>query len=81
NGEFAEIDAKLALDEIGAKLKALVAEHGPRSVAVYHGTGAYRSVLGGLMERAWAAALGTPNFFSSTALLHNGWRVQANDYL
>ncbi|MGE3690728.1 MAG: molybdopterin-dependent oxidoreductase [Novosphingobium sp.] len=68
DGAFEEIDAEAALDEIGAKLKALVAEHGPRSVAVYHGTGAYRSVLGGLMERAWVAALGTPNFFSSMTI-------------
>ncbi len=68
DGELAEIDAESALDEIGARLKALVAEHGPRSIAVYHGTGAYRSVLGGLMERAWVAALGTPNFFSSMTI-------------
>lgn len=68
DGSFAAIGAEAALDEIGAKLKALVAEHGPRSVAVYHGTGAYRSVLGGLMERAWVAALGTPNFFSTMTI-------------
>jgi anaerobic selenocysteine-containing dehydrogenase len=68
DGRFAEIDNETALDEIGAKLKALVAEHGPRAVAVYHGTGAYRSVLGGLMERAWVAALGTPNFFSTMTI-------------
>lgn len=68
DGSFAEIGAEAALDEIGAKLAALVAEHGPRSVAVYHGTGAYRSVLGGLMERAWVAALGTPNFFSTMTI-------------
>ena len=68
DGSFAEIDAEVALAEIGAKLAEIVAEHGPRSVAVYHGTGAYRCVLGGLMERAWVAALGTPNFFSSMTI-------------
>jgi anaerobic selenocysteine-containing dehydrogenase len=68
DGSFAPIDAERALDEIGARLKALVAEHGPRAVAVYHGTGAYRTVLGGLMERAWVAALGTPNFFSTMTI-------------
>ncbi len=67
-GSFAPVDAEQALDEIGAKLAALVAEHGPRSVAVYHGTGAYRSVLGGLLERAWVAAIGTPNFFSTMTI-------------
>jgi anaerobic selenocysteine-containing dehydrogenase len=68
DGRLAPIGAEQALDEIGAKLAALVAEHGPRSVAVYHGTGAYRSVLGGLMERAWVASLGTPNFFSTMTI-------------
>ena len=67
-GSFVEIASEQALDEIGAKLAALVAEHGPRAVAVYHGTGAYRSVLGGLMERAFVAALGTPNFFSTMTI-------------
>ncbi|MBW8755524.1 MAG: molybdopterin-dependent oxidoreductase, partial [Sphingomonadales bacterium] len=68
DGGFAPIDAEVALDEIGARLKALYEEHGPRSIAVYHGTGAYRCVLGGLMERAWVAALDTPNFFSSMTI-------------
>ena len=68
DGTFAPIDAETAIDEIGEKLARLVAEHGPRSVAVYHGTAAYRSVLGGLMERAWVAALGTPNFFSTMTI-------------
>ena len=68
DGGFAPIEAETALDEIGARLKALYEEHGPRAIAVYHGTGAYRCVLGGLMERAWVAALGTPNFFSSMTI-------------
>lgn len=67
-GGFVPIPAEAALDEIGAKLKALYEEHGPRAIAVYHGTGAYRCVLGGLMERAWVAALGTPNFFSTMTI-------------
>jgi anaerobic selenocysteine-containing dehydrogenase len=68
NGAFAPIDAEAALDEIAAKLAALIAEYGPRSVAVYHGTGAYRSVLGNLLERAFVAEIGTPNFFSSMTI-------------
>ncbi len=67
-GGHEPIAADAAIDAIGAKLKALVDEHGPRSVAVYHGTGAYRCVLGGLMERAFVAALGTPNFFSTMTI-------------
>lgn len=68
DGTLAPVDGEAAVAAVGARLKALVAEHGPRCVAVYHGTGAYRSVLGGLMERAFVAALGTPNFFSTMTI-------------
>jgi anaerobic selenocysteine-containing dehydrogenase len=65
SGEFAKLPASRALDEIAAKLSTVVARHGPRSIAFFHGTGAYRSVLGGLLERAFAAEIGSPNFFST----------------
>lgn len=68
DGHHAAIAAETALDEIAARLSALLAEHGPRAIAVYHGTGAYRSVLGGLLERAWVSVIGTPNFFSSMTI-------------
>ncbi len=68
DGAFVSIAADAALDEIAAKLSALIAEHGPRAVAVYHGTGAYRSVMGNLLERAFVAEIGTPNFFSSMTI-------------
>src|SRR4029077_5841620 len=67
-GRHVPIDAARALDEIANRLEALIATHGPRSVAVYHGTGAYRSGLGGLLERAFVAGIGTPNFFSTMTI-------------
>lgn len=63
--KFVELSASQAMDEIAAKLAALINKHGPRSVAFFHGTGAYRSVLGGLLERAFAAEIDSPNFFST----------------
>jgi len=68
SGEFGELPASQALDEIAAKLTSLIETHGPRSVAVFHGTGAYRSVLGGLLERAFVSSIGTPNFFSTMTI-------------
>ena len=68
DGGYTAISAEAALDEIAAKLSSLLAKHGPRSLAVYHGTGAYRSVLGGLLERAFVSQIGTPNFFSSMTI-------------
>ncbi len=68
NGEFQPIEAPRALDEVAAQLSDLVAEHGPRSVALYHGTGAYRSVLGGQLEKSFLSAIGTPNLFSTMTI-------------
>lgn len=65
---FDPVPAAQALDEIAAKIGALIAEHGPRAVAVYHGTGAYRSVLGGLLEKSFLAAIGSPNLFSTMTI-------------
>lgn len=67
-GEFAPIAAKQALDEIAGKLSALLEQYGPRSIAVYYGTGAYRSVLGGQLQRAFLAAIGSPNQFSTMTI-------------
>jgi anaerobic selenocysteine-containing dehydrogenase len=68
DGRFGQVSADQAMDEIAVKLSALIAEHSPRAVAFYHGTGAYRSTLGGLLERALAAEIGTPNFFSTMTI-------------
>lgn len=68
SGAHSEISASQAMDDIAARLAALIAAHGPRSVAFFHGTGAYRSVLGGLLERAFVAAIGSPNFFSTMTI-------------
>lgn len=67
-GGFSPIDGEQALDEIAAKLNELLAQYGPRSIALYHGTGAYRSVLGGQLEKSFLSALGTPNLFSTMTI-------------
>ena len=67
-GQFSPVDNAKALDEIAAKLTALIEKYGPRSVALYHGTGAYRSVLGGQLEKSFLSAIGTPNLFSTMTI-------------
>jgi len=66
--EFEEISSARALDEIADRLKAIVAEHGPRSVAIYCGTGAYQCATGLNVAKAWMKGLGSPNFFSSVTI-------------
>ncbi len=66
--QFERITTDKALGEIADKLSALVEQYGPRSVALYHGTGAYRSVLGGQLEKAFLSSLGSPNLFSTMTI-------------
>ncbi|WP_373084329.1 molybdopterin-dependent oxidoreductase [Zhongshania sp.] len=68
SGDYVDIETEDALAEIALQLRGLIAEHGPRSVAVYHGTGAYRSVLGTQLEKSFVSAIGTPNFFSTMTI-------------
>ena len=67
-GHHVPISAVQALDEIADQLARLIARHGPRSVALYHGTGAYRSVLGAQLEKSFLSAIGTPNLFSTMTI-------------
>lgn len=68
SGEFQEIDSTQANYEIGTKLSSIVEEYGPRSVALYFGTGAYQNTLGNIMSKAWLSGVGPPNFFSSMTI-------------
>lgn len=68
DGKFEAISSSKALDEIAVKLQQLRNEFGPRSIALYHGTGAYRSVLGGQLEKSFLSAMGTPNLFSTMTI-------------
>ena len=67
-GRYGDIPAEQALDEIAGKLQTLIGHYGPRSVALYHGTGAFRSVLGGQLEKSFLSAIGTPNLFSTMTI-------------
>ena len=68
DGQMLAVDTELALDEIAEKISALVKQYGPRAVAMYHGTGAYRSVLGAQLEKSFLSAIGSPNLFSTMTI-------------
>ena len=67
-GGFEPIETQTALDEIGAKLKALVEEHGPDSVAIYAGTYSFQNSAGVASAMAFAQGLGTRHFYTSVTL-------------
>ncbi len=68
DGRFAAIDGSTAIEEIGDRLRAIIAEHGPRSVAVYMGTGGYYNSLVQPLAKSWLHEVGSPNFSTSSTV-------------
>ena len=65
---FVDIGTETALDQIGAQLRAIIAEHGPHAVAIYGGTYAFQNSAGVGSVLAFAQGLGTRNVYTSVTL-------------
>ena len=68
DGTFQPISSEQAMDEIAAKLKTIIADHGGRAVATYNGTYAY--LYAGILTlvRAWHTGIGSPSFYNSASI-------------
>lgn len=66
DGSYATIATASAIDEISAKLKAIIAEYGPEAVAVYPGNGTVNNPVNISIAVSFLNALGTglERFFS-----------------
>ena len=90
DGSHATLPVNAAIGEIAERLQALVARHGPKSVAIYYGTGNVTNPAGSAMARAFANALGTNLVFSAQAIdkpganvsiaLHGHWHAGAQAF-
>ena len=68
-GQFEGIDAQQAIDEVGERLRAIIDEHGPESVAVYVGCGGHRTSAGGpWYVDKWLRAFGSPRLYTSLTI-------------
>lgn len=67
-GTHRPIKTEAAITEIAKKLNAIIAEHGPRAVAVYYGTGAFYSATAISITKSWAKAIKTPHIYSSQTI-------------
>ncbi len=65
---FEPISSATALDEIAAVIDRVVAEHGPRAVASYTGTGAFQNSTSVPVTAAWHAGFGSPSFYTSITI-------------
>jgi anaerobic selenocysteine-containing dehydrogenase len=74
-GHVSSISSEVAMDEVAQKIQAIVAEHGPRSVALYPGTysgPAAASIPAGV---GWMLGLGSRMVFTSAAIDQPGKHV------
>jgi anaerobic selenocysteine-containing dehydrogenase len=65
---FAPIELDDAVEEIGAKLAQVIADHGPRAVATYAGTAAYQNALTQPAVRAFMGGIDSPSRYSSLTI-------------
>jgi anaerobic selenocysteine-containing dehydrogenase len=77
DGSYAPIAADQAAIEIADKIKSIVAEHGPRSVALYIGTFGYNNFGAQAFALAFMQAIGSKMIFTSVTIDQPGKGVAA----
>lgn len=65
NGDFVPTNSMSAIEDAAGRLNELIATYGPRSVAMYYGTGSCFNGLTYGMARTWLAGIGSPEHYSS----------------
>jgi anaerobic selenocysteine-containing dehydrogenase len=68
DGTFELANSADVLDEIAAKLRAIIDTHGPRSVASYTGTGGYQNSVAVPAARAFHVGIGSSSFYTSVTI-------------
>ena len=75
DGSFGNIDSEQAMDEIAAKIQSVINEHGPRSVAIYGGTGQVSSPVSPSVAVSFLMGLGSPMHFTSSTIDQPGKHI------
>jgi anaerobic selenocysteine-containing dehydrogenase len=65
---FVPVGLGQALDDIAATIGRIIAEHGPRAVATYIGTGGFQSSTAVATTRMWHRAVASPSFHTSITI-------------
>ena len=68
NGDLEKVSLDGALNGVADKLKRIIREHGPRSVAMYSGTFSHFCVAGVMTRLAFMDAIGSPMRFSNATI-------------
>ncbi|AMK19940.1 MULTISPECIES: molybdopterin-containing oxidoreductase family protein [Sphingobium] len=65
DGRFSEIGSEIALDEIGARLKAIEEKYGAEAIGMYCGNGSMSGYITFAMQRAFMSAIGSRQRFTT----------------
>jgi anaerobic selenocysteine-containing dehydrogenase len=68
DGDYARVTVDELVDDLATRLADLIAEHGPRTVALYTGTFSFHYPSGTEMARAFMRAIGSRMIFSSGSI-------------
>ena len=89
-GDFEPIESGEALAEIATKTRTILAQHGPRSIAMYGGTFSHFCPAGVMLREAFMDAIGSPMRFSNATIdqpgkpismaLHGKWGAGPQDF-
>ena len=80
NGDFAPIGADQAMDEITAKVQALIEQYGPRSIATYVGSYGYQNSAALVLPKAWHQSIGSPSYYTSVTIDQPGKAFSASRF-
>jgi anaerobic selenocysteine-containing dehydrogenase len=75
DGSLQAISGEQAIDEIAVKVQALIAQYGPRSIAMYTGTNSFPYPTSPSMANAWLRGIQSPMFFTSGTVDQPGKHV------
>ena len=75
DGGYEAISSERAMDEVAARVSALIAEHGPRSVAIYVGTHAGPHPATIPFAVSWLVKAGSPMVFTASTIDQPGKHV------
>ena len=91
DGGFEAIASERAIDEVAERVRTIVAQSGPRAVALYIGTNSLPYPASPALATAWLRALGSRMLFTSNTIdqpgkqiataLHGGWHAGAQDFV
>jgi anaerobic selenocysteine-containing dehydrogenase len=67
DGTFETVSSEQGMDEVAQKLQRIIAEHGPRAVALYNGTKSWGNVAHGLAH-SWLEGIGSDSYYTTVTV-------------